>query len=345
VLFSMAGKIHYVLWIASMVMITLASLKLAVRAMNVKGEIEFPEVSPEELFDRSALLPAGVFALLFLVLPAVLFEIAIPSPPPKSAFDSLAPKDGARVKGMPSQDDLDALADYGNPSAYVHEGDADVPPEAEIDPALRDAVAKVERAQKKRAPSAEERAPDAEVSFTRELHDDTKRVGWLLVLAALALFLYAPMALVMFLRTGSTWAFLFVPQGIAAIAQDVRAYAGLAAIAVPAFGLKVGIDRLVEALPFYVEPLLLFPRSALILVAWGACGLYVRQRARDFDMPVDVDDWVAHARPPPTPDPSLGLDAAPVARRRPTAISLDGGPDDFDPPPVVGTLLPPNDKP
>lgn len=299
---SEAASFHYALVVPALMMLTLASLKLATRAMRVdtspKSEgVEFPEVSAEELFDRTALLPALVFALVFLVVPGVLFTIAWPEhreqkPPTRNAAQDMADLAlGITPPASPPQ----------HARAHDDDADGDEPgdlsgfDDAQVDPALQAAIASAN----KRAPPprANEAPPVHEDEDTSVLDDAHASLGGLapaLMGLALLLLLYAPMALVMFLRTGTTWALFFVPQGIATIVSDVKAYAGLCAFAVPAFGSKILLDRVADALPFYVEPFLLVPRNALILVAWGVCGLYVRQRARTFDMPVDEDDWVPH---------------------------------------------------
>jgi hypothetical protein len=318
---------HVTLWLASAVMITLASLKIANRAMNVtrKDPIEFPEVSPDELFDRAALMPAGMFALLFLFVPRILFSFAF-----------VAPSDRDEFWGAEQSDDDGATAQAGDEAGWEWNEDEPAPPE---DPALAAALEKVQRehgAKQQDLAAALKSADDAATpdGIEKAPKKAAAPVRWLYLLGALALFFYAPMALVSYLRTGSTWALFFIPQGVLAIAGDARGYARLSAVAVTAFVLAFGLDTLTHDWPFWAGPLALIPRNALQLVAWGACGLYVRSRARQLDMPVDGDDWVLLTRP-----------AAPLAapveapRPRPAALSLG---DDDDIPMVQGTVLPPD---
>jgi hypothetical protein len=310
---------HITLWIAAAVMITLASLKLAGRAMNVthKDGIEFPEVSPDELFDRSALVPAGIFATLFLFVPRLLFSFAFVAPEERDDF-----------WGADSHEQHAA-----DPSIDTVDGDGwQWQDEAPQDPALAAALADIQKMQKAQTEPSGAAAPSVVPSVTTKKPHGAMRFGALF--GALALFLYAPMALVSYLRTGSTWALFFIPNGIVTIAQDLRGYARLSVVAVTAFVLAYGLDSLTHEWPFWAGPLVLMPRNALQLIAWGACGLYVRSRARQLDMPVDGDDWVLLTRPPaPLAAP------AEAPRPRPAALSL-GGDDDI--PMVQGTVLPPD---
>lgn len=244
------------------VMLTLGAIKLAMRAMKVERDIEFPELSSDELFDFSAIIPAIAFSLTFLITPWVLVMFG-----------------------------LDA--------------------------------------------------------------DDTKQKAMLGGAAFLVAF--APMALVMYLRTGTAFALFFFPQGLAAIASDVKGYVGLCMFAVPALAGVVVLDSL--SLPFYYAPLVQLPRVALVLLTWGFCGLYVRSRAREFDVPCDDFDWTPHQRvfdmpvaaptasrsrtPAPSsmrpaspfaPETQSQMAPAPHARHAPIEIDLsDSGP----PPPIV----------
>lgn len=327
---------HMTLRALAAVMITLASLKLAIRAMNVtrKDGIGFPEVSPEELFDRSALLPAGVFAIVFTLLPRLLFATAFA--PSEGRLDDELVMQGAE----PSLLDHDGAEEFPSldDDETAWEDAFDEEPE---DPALAQAIAAA-RKESARAepPSGNSAPPTAAVALTRPpVVDDGARPRGLRVavlLLALMLFLYAPMALVSYLRSGSAWALFNIPQGILDIAKDPRGYARLCAVAVTAFVVGFAFDTLTVDWPFYAAPLAHIPRNTVQLFAWGVCGLYVRSRARQLAMPVDDDDWVLLTR-----------HAAPVAsvaepmRVRPTSISLD---DDDDIPVVQGAALP-DDRP
>src|SRR5687768_11251105 len=57
----------------SVLLLFLGSLRLALKAMSVgaDGKIAFPEVSAEELFDKSMLVPALFFVLVFVWVPPI----------------------------------------------------------------------------------------------------------------------------------------------------------------------------------------------------------------------------------------------------------------------------------
>jgi hypothetical protein len=339
-LIALAGNLQPALAIAAAVMLTLASLKLAVRAMNIGNDgLEFPEVSPEELFDRRALLPAGVFAILFLVIPVLCIDAAFPPPASKHDADAmgmLGVPAGHKHGAAPAGDAPDLGIDFSQLEKMASNNGA--PGDNDVDPALRDAMAKAHVGDADPDDDDDTGAKVAGHASPHKAH--TTGMSWGLLALGIFLLAYAPMALVMFLRTGSTWALFFIPQGVKTILDDTKAYAGLALFAVPAFAGQVLLDRVIAMVPFYVGPIFLLPKTALILVGWGVCGLYVRQRARAFDMPVDTDDWVPHTRPPPR----VQATAPEPKRVRPTAIGLDGVPDDMpDAPPITGTLLPPDD--
>jgi len=325
---------HVTLRALAAVMITLASLKLAVRAMNVsrKDGIGFPEVSPEELFDRSALLPATVFAVVFALLPRLMITIAIGAPD-----DSDVHAEDPAVHAFLEDDGTDVEAPIGEDATWHDDDD-----EEQVDAALAEAIAAAQRERAREAGVAsatlEPQRPPASTTTARATSVDdgagspSMRVAFMLL--ALALFFYAPMALVSFLRSGSTWAILSVPRGISDIAQDPRGYARLCAVAVTALVVGLAVDVLTIDWPFYAAPLVHIPRNAVQLFAWGVCGLYVRSRARQLSMPIDGDDWVLltrHQAPPAPAEP---------ARVRPTSISLD---DEDDIPIVTGAALPEHD--
>ena len=207
------------------------------------------------------------------------------------------------------------------------------------DPALAAALAAAEKKHGKAQGASDlaaagDASKDAQRAQARQGKKPGASVRFGFLLGALALFLYAPMALVSYLRTGSTWALLFVPQGVMTISQDLRAYGRLAAVAVSAFAGAFLLDAITYDWPFYATPLALIPKNVLQLVAWGACGLYVRARARQLGMPVDDEDWTLLTRTPAQP-----LPPPPPVQARPAAISLDS---DDDIPLVQGTVLPPD---
>ena len=164
----------------------------------------------------------------------------------------------------------------------------------------------------------------------------------LLALAALLL-LWAPMALVMYLRTGATVGLVWLPGGLQLIARDPIGYALLLVLVGSSLIVQIGANLALAALPFFVEFPVHVVKGIAVLGGWGLCGLYIRGHARTLDFPCDDDDWVAHpwAAPPPDPtdvlppDPfagpqnhALGHRAAEVERALDLALDRPRGPRD-----------------
>jgi hypothetical protein len=197
------------LLILTSVLLFLAATKLAVKAMLVeKGRIEFPEVSPEELFDVGALLPIAIYVIVFVWGPPLLGLTLVAS--------------------------------------------------GEVPAVVAGSV-------------------------------------------ALVLFLYSPMALVLHLRTKSSWGFFAVFPGIRLIARSPRAYLSLIGLVGSAMIARYAIDA-ASAVSFSSLSLLLFvalhaAKAVAVLMAFGLCGLYIRDQARVLDFPCDDDDWVPLAKP------------------------------------------------
>jgi hypothetical protein len=301
-------------------MVTLAGLKLAMRAMRVGQDgVEFPELSFEELFDVKAVLPSVVFSLVFLLAPTLLLGFALATTVVEEPVMSSATEEGA--------DDADAP-----PAGF---DDDDAWEEAPADPALAAALAGTARRSTDDARAAGERTDTEEA---REPRPKTRPSGLsgartAACVVAFLLFAFAPIALVLYLRTGTTWALFLVPQGVSAISADPKGYLALCLLVWPAFVAQLGLDALTSALPFYLDPIAVVPRTFAVLLVWGLCGLYVRSRAREFDMPIDDEDWAVQPRSSPAP-------ASNETRARPTSISLG----DDDPPLVVGALEPPENR-
>lgn len=261
-----------VIAVAAALMLFLGSLKLATKAMKVTaaGGIEFPEVSAEELFDRTALIPSIAFVLFFVWGPPLLVAYAA------SGVVSFDPK---------------ALLDKP-PPPKKHDAADD-----ETDKAMTDAMAQMKSLGLELPPDAmkEIQAKHAPAPPAPPPHLDAPRV----VAGAFGIFLFvwAPMALVLFLRTSSTLAMFFVPAGIRTMLNDPGGYFVLCLMVLPALGVRVGADIVSSILPFFASPPILLVKGIVVLFSWGLCGLYVRQHARAFDLPVDEDDWVPHTAP------------------------------------------------
>lgn len=282
------------------VLVYLAAMKLATRAMKVtRAEpVQFPEVSAEELFDFAALVPAAVFVLLFNWLPPILMAFGA------SGVLDLAPevRDEPAVVEVPAADDPDDDEGFAAlPS----------PPDPVSDPAT-----------------------DPAWAAGGEADEGGGVAGLVAIAIGLLLLAWAPMALVLYLRTGTTFGYFHVPEGINMLRADPRGYLVLAALVLPTLGVRFIADLMQAALPFFLAPPIVVVKAAAIILGWGLAGLYVRQHARTFDMPIDDDDWVLHTRLPPPAAP-----APDSPRARPAAIDLDG------PPVVQGTALPIDDLP
>lgn len=306
------------------VLVYLAAIKMATRAMKVTRSepIQFPEVSADELFDFSALIPAVVFVVIFTWAPPILLAFGV---------------SGA----------LDFTPEAREPPAMVASGfDVDGPGAAGFEPSEVEDGPFGTRVEVYRGSTDGAHLAD-DVDDKRLAHKDIEDRGGIGLWSAAALVLgllllaWAPMALVLYLRTGTTFGFFHVPGGVAALRADPRGYLVLAALVLPTLGARFIADVLQGALPFVLAPPLVAGKAAAILLGWGVAGLYVRQHARAYDMPIDDDDWVLFTRfPQPAP--------APAAPARPAAIELDGPPvvrgapvDDGDDLPVIAGRLEP----
>lgn len=173
-----------------------------------------------------------------------------------------------------------------------------------------------------------------ELSFTPPI--------WLAFVLAGALFLWSPMALVLYLRTGSLLGFFLVPQGLKLIFLNFRGYLLLSFLVLSAQGLLVGVYVANTVVPFPISMLLSGVKAILVFAAYGAAGLYVRQYARVLDFPVDEEDWIPISPPievnfrdvrtfrPTNPDRAIEIDedaapAVPASFLRSSEIAPDGG--------------------
>lgn len=257
---------------ASVLLLYLGGLRLAINAMQMeKGTVSFPEVSPEELFDKSNLLPALVFVFVFVWAPPILLGYAstgvVTYDPASLLLAPQAPTTTAATAGESDKAVSDALKSMGF-----------------SDPALQ---AQAQAMMKKELDDAREK-----LSAPKEPpHLDAPRIaaGCL----GLLLFLWAPMAIVLFLRNPATSTMFHLHAGAATLANDPLGYLVLSLFVLPSIAARFGADVLTAIGPFWMTPGILWIKGALVMFAWGLCGLYVRQRARAFDLPVDDADWQA----------------------------------------------------
>ncbi len=308
---------------AAIIMLFLGSLKLGIKTMTMtSGRIEFPEVSAEELFDYHALIPAIVFVIFFVWAPPLLAGYAASGIFSLTGDDDDGPslfskghtaatavdgakgakgEEGAAADGMPQKDLTGGMGDLMgkngtvNPTVAAALEQAGLPADTKLDSASLQKMLGG-------AGGVGLAAPAAPVPHRRAHgHIDAPRA--VAGAAALFLFLWAPMALVLYLRTSSTLAMFFLPGGLRTVQHDPSGYLALCFFVLPVLALRVGADALTTALPFFVSPPILFVKGAVVLFAWALCGLYVRQHARAFDLPVDDDDWVPHGRQEPAAAP------------------------------------------
>ena len=292
VAFAMIGTIPLgALAAGSVLLLYLGGLRLAINAMQLgkDGKVAFPEVSPEELFDKSNLLPALVFVFVFVWAPPIfvgyastgvvtydpasLLAPSAPSASPTSPTSTNGlPTDGASgATTEQAQTDKavsDALKSMGFDDPAL-EAQAKAMMQKELDEAKRDLVP---------SPGPKE-----------EPHLDAPRI--VSGVLGLFLFLWAPMAIVLFLRNPSTLTMFHLRAGLATLANDPLGYLVLSLFVLPSIAARFGADLLTAIGPFWMTPGILWVKGALVMFAWGLCGLYVRQRARAFDLPVDDADW------------------------------------------------------
>jgi hypothetical protein len=255
-------------------LLALAAVKLAHRAMkHGKEGIEFPEVSAEELFDKTALQGAVLFSLLFVMAPQALFLHA------------------ARG-GSIDDDETTSFGAISHSRAVVDEdleaSDEDAPkPDAALAEAIQAAP-----------PPAAHADPAGPVVKAKKVAWDQSRT-WAL-LGGLLLLAWAPMAIVAFLASSSPLGMFLVPQGIRMIAADRRGYGVLAAFVLGALILGAIVAACASVAPFVLEAPLRALEGIAFMVAFGLGGLYIRANARTLDLPCDEADWVPNVLAAPT---------------------------------------------
>jgi hypothetical protein len=306
VVFSLFGMIPVgaLAW-AAIIMLFLGGLKLALKSMQVVGgKIEFPEISPEELLDKSALVPALAYVFLFVWLPPILIAFGISGAftldPAEDLANAHAVHKSTKHVDAASSDDAmsQALANFGG--GNLGNGGA-------IDPQIASALkqagvpsdalqgGKLDEATLKKAL---EDAPGPQPRLKN--HVDIDAIGALCIALGVLLFLWAPMAVVLYLRTSSTVAMLYVPAGVRTMLNDPLGYLELCLFVLPALAFRFFVDAYTST-TLIAAPWFLAAKGAAVLVSWALCGLYVRSHARAFELPVDDDDWTPHgnhASPP-----------------------------------------------
>ena len=311
---------------ASIIMLFLGSLKLAIKSMNTAGgKVEFPEVSPEELLDKSALIPALAFVFAFVWAPPILLAYTASGaftlsptkadfqethdlgPPAASALTtstSTSSKGAKRRAAIPEMADLPGGIPGMNADGTIDPQMMKALEQAGISP---DVIAQAQKEGGGVDPKAltkaleDTPAPAPHLRVKAEL--DASRI--FTALFGLFLFFWAPMALILYLRTSSTVAMFHVVAGARTIWNDVGGYVVLCMLVLPALAMRFLID-LYSSTSIISSPPLLFLKGVVVLLSWALCGLYVRQHARAFDMPVDDDDWTPNVVVPrPHVDPPL----------------------------------------
>jgi len=306
------------------------AIKLAWRAMNTeKGVIRFPELDPRGFLSDSPLGAVLLYVLLFVWVPAGLVQVGAsadmggyaPEIPTLSAEELEEEAEQAAW-----QKEVSAGRDV--PLAHnEEEGEEAGEAAPERTPSV---TAAEEREHKKLVEEMKvelQRKHVAEVAAAKAARKKLlgARIG--LILLAAVLLLYAAMALVLFLRSNTGWGMFDVRAAFHVIKLDPRGYFTLSAIIV-----GINAVRFVADLPiFHSSIFLVIPvglvKGFLTLVAYGLCGLYVRQHARVLGIPCDEEDWEPFfvSSAPATP-------AAPAARA-PTAPAIARLPEPAPPPP------------
>ncbi|HEY4223485.1 MAG TPA: hypothetical protein VGO62_19140, partial [Myxococcota bacterium] len=254
VVFSLFGMIPIgpLAW-ASIIMLFLGSLKLAMKTMSmVDGKVAFPEVSPEELFDKSALIPALAFVFLFVWTPPILLAfaasgvftidpgISLPTSPTSStpAAVALAPAPKTAHNKKDPGGELGALGAF--------DGTGGLDPAAVNDMLAKAGISQEDLAKAQADPQGFAKAlqsapsPDLTPHLRAQTELDAPRVACGIL--GLLLFLWAPMALVLYLRTSSTLAMVWVPAGARTMMRDPGGYFVLCFLVLPALAARFLID-------------------------------------------------------------------------------------------------------
>jgi hypothetical protein len=275
----------------AIVLLTLASLKFAVHAMQVTRDkgVTFPELSLDDLFDLRALLPSILFTILFVWVPPFLvlvglgltvYEMSSPLPTADMGMEvmdeELAKMEQAQWEAMQQQ--------------WLDDGSYGAPPPPPKDPAL--AAALEETGYDEATDDGEEEQLQRHAGEVEPQASGGVSLGGVGLMAlALLLLLWAPMALVVYLRSGSTFGLFWLPAGIGIGRRDPRGYASLAVLVIGSIGAQVAANALIGALPFFIAPPIVAAKAVVVLLTWGLCGLYIRSNARLLNFPVDEDDW------------------------------------------------------
>jgi hypothetical protein len=153
------------------------------------------------------------------------------------------------------------------------------------------------------------------------------------------------MALLLYLRSNTAAGMFSLPAAIGLVTTDPRGSAFLSALVLVALGVRFALHAMTAglglvaalAMGFVLAPV----EAALVLLAFGLCGLFVRSKARLLRVACDEDDWEPgvllqdHVPPPaarPAP-PSQPIALSPVVGEDGQALLLD------EIPAVTGQLL------
>jgi len=143
--------------------------------------------------------------------------------------------------------------------------------------------------------------------------------GTLAGIAALLVFLWAPIGLLTYLRTHNLFALVHPVWGVQTILAD-PVFIWLYWAVMMVVNVALVVTSFLSNVLFVVGIFFAAGKALMTLTAFGWSGLYIRQNARKFDLPCDTDDWEP-IRPPIEVD--LGA-LRNTRRRRPIeAIELD----------------------
>jgi len=166
---------------------------------------------------------------------------------------------------------------------------------------------------------------------------------------SLLLLAYAPLALVLMLKSNSVVGMLDLPTAIRVIRHDPGGYFFIGLMVLGSFGLTFLLTTIWDAARFpasIAAYLLVVPGLGFTVpFAFGLCGLYVRSKARLFQVACDEEEWtrapiVAAAGAPGTSAaPTTGPAAAPISV--PPIAQAPIAPQQVAPPPVAQQPLAP----
>jgi hypothetical protein len=318
----------------------LTAVRLAWRAMAVeKGVIRFPDLDPRDFFEPSTLTPVVLYALLFVVAPVSLVQVGVGELMAAKAPQAVTAGSGESADGE------------SDPAAWGTWADSEEGEGMEEPPPTTDAERRAMEAA--RGLSAGEEGPGARVratprdggKVTLAAKKRARTLAAVLFTLATILLLYSAMALVLFLQSNTFLGMFNVVAAWRALRADPGGYVLLAGVVVGINLATLAADAGAVRSSLVVAPAFFGVKTVLTLFVYGLGGLYVRQHARQLDLPVDDEDWEPFPSLPPTARPAAGASAGDGSRMHPqdvaAAAAVPPGPASSGPAPTWPTTPPP----